>query len=151
MTDIFLKIFIINELDVLEAEKVFKQERYQALEHEWINIYGHIDTYFKIMYKFGNEFSFNEIINNGKFSEIEPIAYQNDTLAERIYSRTVDDESFKEDFIKDIINILFTMGIIGIKDNKTQMINYATPYRASLTELDFANDLLLEIHPLFRK
>lgn len=142
---------IINELDVLEAEKVFKQERYQALEHEWINIYGHIDTYFKIMYKFGNEFSFNEIINNGKFSEIEPIAYQNDTLAERIYSRTVDDESFKEDFIKDIINILFTMGIIGIKDNKTQMINYATPYRASLTELDFANDLLLEIHPLFRK
>ena len=40
---------IINELDVLEAEKVFKQERYQALEHEWINIYGHIDTYFKII------------------------------------------------------------------------------------------------------
>lgn len=140
---------VINDSDVLEAENIFKQERYQALEHEWVNIYGSIDTYFKIMYKLGNEFTFNEDFCHKIFSDIEIIAYSNNILAEKICNRREDDESSKVDFIKYIINILFTMGLIGIKDLKTSKVNYATPYRAKLSELDFANELSFEIHPLF--
>ena len=142
---------VINDSDVLEAENIFKQERYQALEHEWVNIYGSIDTYFKIMYKLGNEFTFNEDFCHKIFSDIEIIAYSNNILAEKICNRREDDESSKVDFIKYIINILFTMGLIGIKDLKTSKVNYATPYRAKLSELDFANELSFEIHPLFTK
>ena len=142
---------IITEHDVLEAEKIFKQERYKALEHEWVNIYGKIDTYFKIIYKLGNSFNFNDIINSDNFSDIEVIAYSNDSLAERIYNRNVDDNSLKEEFVKDLINILFTIGLIGIKDDNTNQINYSTPYRATLSELDFSENLNFEIHPLFRK
>ena len=141
----------IDERNVLEAEKIFRQERYKALEHEWGNIYGKIDTYFQIMYKLGNEFTLEDVFNGEKFTDIEVIAYSNNTLADRIYNRTVDDKSLKEGFAKDIINILFTMGLIGIKDKKTKMVNFATPYRATLSELDFANELCFEIHPLFKK
>lgn len=141
----------ISEDNILEAEKIFKQERYKALNHEWINIYGDIKTYFKILYKLGNKFKLSDLLEENKFTEIEQIAYDNNYLAEKFCTSNDKDTSKKEELLKDLVNILFTIGLIGIQDTKTDKISYSTPFRPTLTELDFTEELSFVIHPLFRK
>ncbi len=136
---------------VLDAENIFKQERYNALQHEWNDVYGNIETYFKIIYKLGNVFKLSELFESSKYSEIELLAYENSVLGEKFFNRNGDDNTSKESLIKDLINILFTIGLVGIKDKKTKKVCYATPSRSTLTVLDFMDkDLNFEIHPLFR-
>ncbi len=136
---------------MLNAEKIFKRERFKALEHEWYNVYGNIDVYFKIINKLGNAFTYNQLLSSETFSEIELISYENDYLAEKFMNRKSDDILIKESLIKDLLSILFTIGFIGIKDEKSKNTDYATPYRATLSELDFVDNLKFEVHPLFAK
>lgn len=141
----------ISKENVLSGEEIFKRERYTALNHEWGDVYGNIETYFKIIQMLGNKFKYKDLLNQECFSQIEILAYENNTLAEKFMVRKTDDSTVKESIIKELINILFTIGIIGIKDNKTNRINYSTPARPALTVLDFTDTMSFEVHPLFKK
>ena len=52
--------------------------------------------------------------------------------------------------LKSLLNVLFTIGLIGIVD-KSNNITYATPNRPMLNELDYNGNMRFSIHPLFRK
>ncbi|MFI3301471.1 MAG: P-loop NTPase fold protein [Candidatus Gastranaerophilales bacterium] len=141
----------LKENNIINAEKIFKRERFKALAHEWFNIYGNVETYFKIINKLGNIFTYSNLLAPETFSEIEIISYENNYLAEKLMNRKNNDINSKETFIKDFLNILFTIGFIGIRDKESNIIDFATPYRATLSELDFVDNLLFEVHPLFAK
>lgn len=56
----------------------------------------------------------------------------------------------KNESVKNLLNVLFTVGVLGIQDRHDK-VAYATPNRPSLNELDFTDSLKFVIHPLFRK
>ncbi len=141
----------ITEKNVLDAEKIFKRERYDALKHEWENVYDSIDTYYNILKELGSSFNYKELITPEKFKKIETIAYDSDYMADKLSKvARYDGDRSREKCIKDLLNILFTIGFIGIVDTETNSIDYSTPYRSTLSELDFDENLQFAIHPLFK-
>ena len=63
----------------------------------------------------------------------------------------MDDSYKKESNIKELLNRLFTIGLIGVKQHKKDSVSFATPNRTKLTACDFMDNLMFEIHPLFAK
>ena len=120
----------INEQNVLDAEKIFKRERYEALKHEWNNIYDNIEAYFRVIALLGNNFRYKDLFENKTYSEIETYIYDSYYMADKL-SKNIDyDLQTKEKTIKVLLNILFTIGFIGIYDKDTNKVDYSTPYRS---------------------
>lgn len=142
----------ITEEHVLKAEKKFRTDRLDALKHEWANIYNELELYIKAIYEVGNEFNFLKAKQN--IENIESILYSaeftNDYLIKKYLSAKKGDKYNSEKNIKELINILFQVGVLGIKDING-IIEYSTPEKTKLNELDFIDDLNLVIHPLFKK
>ena len=140
----------ITSKNVLDAERIFKRERYDALKHEWNNIYDNIEAYFRVIAFLGNKFSYRDLIQDDKYSEIETIAYDSYYMADKLSKNTNYDNVTKEKMVKTLLNILFTIGFIGVLDEETDSIDFSTPYRSTLSELDFADNIQFVIHPLFK-
>lgn len=140
----------ITEQNVLDAEKIFKRERYDALKHEWNNIYDNIEAYFRVIAYLGNSFNYRDLLSTDKFSDIETVAFDSYYMAEKLSKISSYDLLTKEKTIKTLLNILFTVGFIGIYEKSSGSVDFATPYRSTLSELDFAEDLRFVVHPLFK-
>ncbi len=143
--------------NILAAEKKYQVERLQALGHEWNNIYGDVEVYLSILYKISNNncFAYNDIINS--YSMIKTILTERSKncfcpIAMRFLSTDDSDDSTfaKEDNINALLNIMFIIGLVGIKE-KNGITSYASPLKPSLTVLDFRSDMEFQIYPLFAK
>lgn len=142
--------------NVLEAEKNYRSFRLIALDHEWASIYGDVNIYIQVIYYFGNTFEYRKLLETENYSTIETILYEqmrkrNDSLLNNFFNTNVQDKYRQERNIKELLNIMFTMGLIGIRRNVNDTLNFSTPLRPNLTEMDFTENLSFEIHPLFRK
>ena len=62
---------------------------------------------------------------------------------------TADNDFAKECNIRELLNCMYTIGLIGIQ--KESGIKYATPTAPSLTVLDYNDNIQFCIYPLFRK
>lgn len=141
----------IIEENVLSAEKIFRTERLKALQHEWGNIFGDMDAYIEIVYFLGNQFEYNTLKNVSIYQNIEQILYKSPNTISDQFFKTGDDNYKQETNIKELLNILFTIGLIGVKQYKSDSVSFATPNRSVLTACDFTDNLIFEIHPLFAK
>lgn len=143
----------ITENDVLTAEKKYQSERLQALEHEWFNVYGNLETYLNIIYKITNGHSFNIDDFVKKYDTIELILMENAKndeccLANTFMNTDHNNEIAKEKNIRQLLNILFTIGLIGIKEDNGD-IYYTSPLKPSLSILDFNKTINFIVYPLF--
>ena len=136
--------------NIIQAEKIFKQERFKALKHEWGGVFGNIDTYFKILPILGNCFNYQDLLNYEKYSAVEMILYENDYFTEKLVGIKNYDRVIYERIFKELLNIMYTIGFIGIKDDVTNQVEFSTPYHSTLSELDFAENLAFVVHPLFK-
>lgn len=141
--------------NVLAAEKKYQAERLQALEHEWFNMFGNIDTYLNIIYKTtnGHSFTFQVFMDNYETIELILMEQTKNTdcsLAERFLETNHDNEIAKENNIRHLLNILFTIGLIGIEEDSGQAF-YTSPLKPSLTILDFDKNINFIVYPLFAK
>lgn len=142
----------ISENNVLKAEEKYKVERLQALEHEWSNVYGNIELYINILYKLGNCFYYKDLIQD-KYRDIETMVYEGTknpecSLAESFFG-TADSDFAKECNIRELLNCMYAIGLIGIK--KETGVKYATPTAPTLTVLDYNDNIQFCIYPLFKK
>ena len=133
--------------NVLNAEEYFRRSRLEALSHEWYNNYGNIDSYIEIIKLLGNEFNYNEINIDDFYHQLETICY-NCPLFEKFMENN-SDKFGKEKNIRETLNILYIMGLIGIKHETTTQ--FATPNSPTLNTYDFCKkDLKFVVHPLFK-
>lgn len=138
---------VITAEHILKAEIEFRMDRLTALRQEWHNIYPELELYIKSIYEIGNEFNYADLINN--YNKIEKVLFKgngDDLLIIKFLDGKLDPESK----IVELVKILFRVGIVGIR-HKEQDFQYCTPHRPKLVELDFNEDLLIAIHPLFKK
>lgn len=137
---------------IINAEEEFKYNRLEALKHEWAYNYPNIEEYIKALYCLGNEFYYSDAIF--KYSEVEGILYasnkQSDPVVQSFLICGKEDSFCQEASIKKLLNVLFTIGIIGFKDKRNNIV-YASPNRPMLNELDYSNNLKFVVHPLFQK
>lgn len=137
---------------ILSAEEEFRFDRLNSLKHEWNLNYPNIEDYIKVIYIFGNKFSYGEAIEKSEM--IENLLLSSNKLSDPVVQKFVvcakDDVLCKNESVKNLLNVLFTIGILGIQDKHNKIV-YATPNRPSLNELDFTDSLKFVIHPLFRK
>lgn len=142
----------ITEETILSAEEDFRYDRLSSLKHEWNLNYPNIEDYIKAIYIFDYIFSYKEAME--KSDEIQNLLLASNKLDDPIVKKFVmcakDDVLCKNESTKNLLNVLFTIGILGIFDKHNKSI-YATPNRPSLNELDFTESLKFIIHPLFRK
>lgn len=147
----------ISANNILAAEKKYQAERLQALGHEWNNIYGDIETYLSILYKISknNCFSYNDIVTN--YDIVKAILIERSKnhfcpLANIFLNTNEDDENTfaMANNIDELLNIMFIMGLIGIKE-KNETISYASPLKPALSVLDFVDSIKFQIYPLFAR
>lgn len=141
----------ISAQNVLSAEKHFRRTRLDALKHEWNNIYGDVNPYIEIINKLGNNFKYKELDIEKTYATLENIVYnhmKNCNLFEK-YMENNSDLYGKEQSVKETINIMYIMGLIGIKDENE--IQYSTPNNPTLNPYDYySNNLEFVVHPLFQ-
>lgn len=144
----------ISKQHILNAERIFLDERLKALNHEWGGIYQAIDIYIRAIYEMGNLFTYFQLLEIVNYERIERILYasrrMDDHLIKVFLNADKNDYYSRENVIKEFLNILFSIGILGIKyhnENPT----FSTPNKPILNELDYTDTLLLQIHPLFAK
>ncbi len=137
---------------IYEAEKEFKYNRLDSLKHEWAYNYPNIEEYIKSVYNLGNEFSYSDLLFHYDSIEGSLLASNkfDDPIVQKFLSCQKGDMYCYEVNLKSLLNVLFTIGLIGIVD-KSNNITYATPNRPMLNELDYNGNMRFSIHPLFRK
>ncbi|MBQ8847746.1 MAG: hypothetical protein IJ003_02240 [Candidatus Gastranaerophilales bacterium] len=145
----------ITEENILSAELNYKKERLQALDHEWSNIYGNIEGYINILYHLGNKFKYMDLINN-KYNEISEMIFEYfkdcDMQLKNDFKYSESQTSYaREQNIRKLLNVMYTIGLIGIKTKNSDIVKYATPFAASLTALDYNENIEFCIYPLFAK
>jgi hypothetical protein len=143
----------ISSEHILNAEEDFRRERLSALCQEWHNIYRQLEIYIRSVYEIGDEFNYSGLISN--YTQIENTLYKapttdDDDLINKFLCTTQSQSHDKENNLKELVKILFQVGVVGTR-RKNNEVQYCTPYKSYLTELDFTDDLALVIHPLFKK
>ncbi len=142
----------ISEENILAAEKIFRGDRLKALQYEWGSVYGNVDTYIEILYLLGNKFKYTDLLEMSTYRSIEQLIYNSKTynhVQTKFFETKAEDDYAREQNTRYLLNILFTIGLIGTKENETDVISFATPNRSELLVCDYTSNLLFEIHPLF--
>lgn len=126
----------LNEDIVIEAEERYYVSRKNALKKEWLSQYKHVDSYIdSISYIETNEFNIEEL----------PKEDIQTHLVNNLSSNDEDSEKIAEN-IKLLINVWFTIGIVGIKKTDTVII-YSSFDKPNLDISDYNKTFI--IHPLF--
>ena len=102
---------------ILAAEEEFRFDRLNSLKHEWNSNYPNIEDYIKAIYILDNTFSYKEAIEN--INQIENLLLSSNKLTDPIVQKFVmckkDDVLCKSESVKNLLNVLFTIGILGIR------------------------------------
>lgn len=129
----------LNENHILEAEEKFYSARKNAINKEWLSRYAHIGDYTdSIAFISKKEFRKQDIEAD--------IALVIDFLMSK---STSNDDSNEEKIATDfnaLLDVWFTIGVIGIKKSETLSI-YSSFDKPSLDISDFNKEFV--IHPLF--
>jgi len=138
--------------DILKkAEISYSKDRLMAIEDEWGENYGDIKELFKFLYGKYNGFR----VRNIKEDEFASI-YFNDSpnqtfkgeLAELVIKYQKDHIKFSQ-FLKEILYLLYSFGIIGIKKSATEQTQFFFNDNLSLTVQDVNVDCKIYIHKAF--
>lgn len=129
---------VLQEDHVLIAEEKFYKSRKDALIKEWISIYPNIEVYIDILS--------NLILNKFILDDLKN--YSNEILELGINSNTPDPiiESCLSDDFRPIVDVWFTVGLIGIY-KKESLIIYSSFEMQNLDLTDYKKTFY--IHPLF--
>ena len=144
----------ITPLDIINAEKLYCDERLTALKHEWHTLYPNVECYIKAIRSLGNRFNYFNIKDN--YQTVldsllnSAIENQDDPIVVSFLECNIDNDNCVNVNIKTLVNTLFTIGVVGIEfpDGTTLYSNADKP---KLSQLDFDDDIYFVIHPLFAK
>lgn len=126
----------LNEDMVLEAEESYYTSRKAALNKEWMSQYRNVLNYIHaISFVPNKKFMINELNKDEILGFLIDGVSSNDQLDEKISTD-----------IKSLVNVWFTIGIIGIQKTKTLTI-YSSFDKPSLDITDYNKTFI--IHPLF--
>lgn len=144
----------ITPLNIVNAEKLYCDERLSALKHEWHTLYPNVECYIKAIRSMGNRFDYKYIFENYKTlldtllnSNIEN---QDDPIIISFLECKINDENCVNANIKNFINTLFIIGVIGIEFPDGTSL-YSNADKPKLSQLDFDDDIIFILHPLFAK
>ncbi len=137
----------VSELNVKNAEDLFLQDRYDALEHEWSEIYPSVKKYIVAIRKLSKKFTYKEIIKN--FKDIESVILNTNNFKDKILKVFLDSKD-KEEKVQTFLKALYVMGVVATVSKNGNLV-FSNIDKIELSELDFEDDAVFEIHPLFSK
>lgn len=131
----------ISEDNVITAENFFFTSRKEALRDEWKALYPGVEQYINVILKFVSKqtFKLSHINVNKAKDEIMSC----DDVNDAIVLKALDN---KEDFVEELLQVLFEIGVIGLKISKDNII-YSNFKKRHLDVSDFNKEFF--VHPLF--
>jgi hypothetical protein len=139
-------------LDILKrAEVDYSIERLQAIEDEWGENYGDISRLTKFLYGKYNGFKLRNIreddFDTTYFEEKPEEAFKGE-LASVVLKWQNSNVKFIT-FLKEVIYILYSAGILGIKKGPTFAVQFFYDNQSLLTVNDITNDAKFYVHKAF--
>lgn len=139
-------------LDIIKkAEIYYSQDRIQAIEDEWGENYGEISEVYKFLYGKYNGFRLKNI-KDDEFANLylcdkPEEQFKGDLLS--LILRWRKDEIKFVIFIKEIVYLLYFMGILGIKKSANYPISFFYEKEVVITINDINNDCKIYVHKAF--
>ena len=114
-----------------------------------LQVYPSVEILIKLLYKLPNEFSFDILQEYYRSFEEELYALNNmeDPLVKSFLSDSQDSEGSIVRNLKELLNVWFLIGIVGKQEGEDLV--FSTPNHPCLDEIDFADAMWFEAHPLF--
>jgi hypothetical protein len=139
-------------LDIIKKAEIFYSiDRLHAIEDEWGENYGDLKNIFTFLHAKYNGFK----IKNIKEDEFESVYFDENyldnyrgDLLEAVRKWKTDEYKFTS-FLKDIIYILYYIGIIGIKKSASYHTCFFYDKELILTKNDITNDCKIYVHKAF--
>jgi len=139
-------------LDIIKkAEVYYSKDRIQAIEDEWGENYGEISEIYKFLYGKYNGFRLRNI-KEDEFTNIYFIEKPEERFKGELLSsilRWRNDESKFIVFLKEIIYILYFIGILGIKKSANYPVSFFYDKEVDITPNDINNDCKIYVHKAF--
>ncbi|POY35482.1 hypothetical protein C3K47_15595 [Solitalea longa] len=139
-------------LDIIKkAEISYSVDRLQAIEDEWGENYGNIREIYKFLEAKYNGFNVRNIKEdefiNIYFSEELEKKFRGDLLL--IIQKWKSDETKFNSFLKELLFLLYLIGIIGIKKGPTAPVQFFFDKTYALTKNEISNDSKIYVHKAF--
>lgn len=142
----------INTESIKNSEKIYSKKRLGALCHEWFSNYPHLDMYVDLIKNKNNGFT-HSAINK---TDIEELALSLSTsddlghdpikvLAEKMFEKN---GSTKAQFKNSILQILYSIGIIGVKRASYSAVSWSQIDDPKISSKEILNATHFEIHPM---
>ncbi len=136
---------------IKKAEISYSEDRLQAIEDEWGENYGEINTLIKFLIGKVNGFRLHNI-KEDEFYHIfgidSPEKLFKGLLSDLVSKWNAQTLEFQE-FLKEIIHLLYQIGILGIKKSPQYPIMYSYEDISSISITDINSDCRIYIHPAF--
>jgi hypothetical protein len=139
---------------IKQAEIKYSIERLNAVEDEWSENYGEITKITTFLHNVHDGFSIRNIKEDGFAELLIEADYVNHfkgelfDICQKWKLAKSDNVNFRV-FLSELFEILYRVGIIGIKRNATTPVEYYFNELAPCDKKDFTNDVKVYIHKAF--
>lgn len=143
---------IIEPRALIAAEGIYSRERFRALVDEWIGVYPNLALSAQILRKRSPNFKVQDL----PLDDIEENCLQAVTSSEAV--ETTDLEEMKkvaegisrpETYRKNLVLILYKVGLVGIRTNSSMPISWSFLGSPSVSGAEIEEDSRVYIHPTF--
>ena len=143
---------MIESRALIAAEGIYSRERFRALVDEWFGVYPNLAFSAQVLRKRGSNFKIKDL----PLRDIEENCLQSVTSSEAIESmgfeemRKVAERKLKSDvYRKDLILILYKVGLVGIRTNSSMPISWSFLGSPSVSGAEIEDESRIYIHPTF--
>ena len=144
---------------VKDAEKFYSISRFNSLIEEWSAVYPDLGVYSKIierrMNKRHSTFDLADLYSDSVVEDImqdlASLPGSLDPISQRVQSMFLKYNIDTKSIFKDIVSVLFKVGLIGIKFAKIESYTWSEGQTRSVPDLDLNNDVKIQIHPMFHR
>jgi hypothetical protein len=139
-------------LDIIKKSEIYySKDRLQAIEDEWGENYGELSELFKFLYGKYNGFRLKNL-REDEFASIYLLEspnqiFKGDLLT--LVNKWKNDDIRFGGFIKELIYLLYFIGIIGIKKSANYPVCFFYDKEVEITPNDINNDCKIYVHKAF--
>lgn len=142
----------INTQAIKEAEIIYSKKRFNALCHEWHACYPYLEQYTTLIKSKNNGFKHSDISDN----DVDDLAlslsvedkYDSDPIkkiADKMFEKHAPSKAVLRN---NVLNILYCVGIIGVKKASYTTISWSQRDEPIISENEIKNSSHFEVHPM---
>lgn len=137
---------------VREAEGEYSRDRFRSLGDEWASDYPNLLDFARILRALPREFAFQTLTEPdiGEFSLTFVVNNPavTDVLAASA-QQIVNCEISPEDFKRNVFQVFYRVGIVGIKLQQSESFTWASSGRRAISQAEILDTSRIAVHPVF--